>query len=265
MAILISNSPNESRMDPMNPRGRLQAASEYGVPPSGGGAWANPAIGRILTPSENAAAGPAKAGTPYPDLRSSVPRPFPTGRGGRSLLCALLFAAVCLFSVVPRIMADDTPASESQVRAAFVINFPKYADWPPESFADAGSPIVIGILGETPMTDELQKILAGRRVNGRQIVLKRLSDNEVPAVCHILFVSAAAEHQAPNIIGKLKGRSVLTVGETEDFLEKGGIINLVRRDKKIAIEVNLKAAGDARISISSRLLNVAKVVKGRNP
>jgi len=159
--------------------------------------------------------------------------------------------------------AAEPVFSEYQVKAGCLLNFPKYVDWPAEVFAATNSPIVIAVVGETKIIGELQKIITGRTVNGREIVLKRLASGEESGVCHILFVSAAEQKRSPNLLAKLKETSVLTVGESSDFLERGGIMNLALRDREIALEVNLTAAGDARITISSRLLGVAKVVKGK--
>lgn len=155
-------------------------------------------------------------------------------------------------------------SSEYQVKAAFLINFPKYVDWPAEAFAATNSPIVIAVLGQTKVTAEIQKIIPGRTVNGREFVLKRLASGEASGVCHILFISAAEQQHSPSLLTQLKDASVLTVGESDDFLERRGIINLARRDQKIALEVNLTAADKARIKISSKLLGVASVVKGKS-
>lgn len=158
--------------------------------------------------------------------------------------------------------ADPSALPEFQVKAAFLINFPKYVDWPAEAFAETNSPIVIAVLGESRVTDELEKGITGRTINGRAIVLKHLVAGEPLDACHILFIPAAEKH-ASVILARLKDAGVLTVGESGDFLDSGGIINLARRDQKIALEVNLPAAGKAGIKISSKLLNVAQVVKGR--
>ena len=161
-------------------------------------------------------------------------------------------------------IAADPPASEYQVKAAFLINFPKYVDWPAGVFAGTNSPIVLAVLGETKVAEEVQKVIAGRTVNDREIVLKRLASGEESGVCHILFISAAEQQHTPNLLAKLKDTSILTVGESDDFLDQGGIINMARRNQKIALEVNLTAADKARIKISSKLLSLASVVKGKS-
>ena len=160
--------------------------------------------------------------------------------------------------------AEEQPLSEYQLKAAFLIYFPKYADWPSEKFAETNSPIVIAVAGDSKVSEEVQKLIPGRTVRGRELVLKRLASGGEPAVCHILFIPAAEQEHSRNLLSKLKGGGVLTVGESDDFLERGGIINLMLRDRKVALEVNLSAASDSRIKISSKLLSVASVVKGKS-
>jgi hypothetical protein len=159
--------------------------------------------------------------------------------------------------------AQQPPVSEYQVKAAFLVNFPKYVDWPEKSFAAPTSPIVIVVLGETKMTEELKKVATGRTVNGREIVLKHCGSDEEPGVCHILFISASEEQHLPKLLAKVRDTSTLTVGESGDFLENGGIMNLARRDQKIALEINLPAAERVQIKVSSQLLRVASVTKGK--
>ncbi len=179
------------------------------------------------------------------------------------ILCALLMLVAAWIAETP-VSGAEEPLPEYQVKAAFLINFPKYVDWPAEAFAETNSPIIIAVPGETKVTEEIEKVIAGRTVNGRKIVLKRLASGEEPGVCQILFISATEQQRSPNLLARLKDASVLTVGESNDFLEQGGIINLARRDQKIAMEVNLTAAEKARIKVSSKLLAVAGVVKGKS-
>jgi len=184
-----------------------------------------------------------------------------TSRGFARVAVAL---ALLMLAGMKLISAGEAPAaSEYQVKAAFIVNFPKYADWPADAFATTNSPIVIAVAGETKVADELQKAIGDRTINGRKIVLRRLASGEETGFCHILFVSAADRQRSPNRLARLKDAAVLTVGEGDDFLKGGGVINLARRDKKIAMEVNLAAAGNAQIKISSKLLSLADVVTGK--
>src|SRR5450432_1138857 len=174
-------------------------------------------------------------------------------RNQRALLCALLVMEVGGTIGPPVLSADEPVASEQVVKAAFLANFPKYVDWPAGAFANASSPIVIAVAGESGVTRELQKIIAGRTVAGRELVLKQLASGEEATICHILFIPAEEQQRSLNLLAKRK-RGVLTVGEHDDFLARGGIISLARRNQKIALDVNLAAAANAGISLSSKLL-----------
>lgn len=180
----------------------------------------------------------------------------------RRRIASRALALVFSFFILPSSFAAES-LPESQVKAAFLVNFPKYVDWPAEAFVQTNSPVIIAVLGRTEVTAELQKIITGRSINGRPLVLKPLASGEEPSGCHILFISATAPELSPDVLARLTADAVLTVGESAEFLERGGIINLARREQKIALEVNLPAAERARIEISSKLLSVARVVKAK--
>ncbi|MDB6129004.1 MAG: hypothetical protein JWM04_111 [Verrucomicrobiales bacterium] len=186
----------------------------------------------------------------------------PPKRSGRRAVCLLVLFSVWWVAAATVGFSAETLSSEPQVKAAFLINFAKYADWPSNAFEKANSPIVLGVLGDNKVGEELQKVIAGRVINGREIVLKRANSIDEAGACHILFISNAEQQHTPTLLEQVKGH-VLTVGESPDFLEKGGVINLVRKDQKIALEVNLLAADKAQIKISSKLLSVATLVKGK--
>ncbi len=207
---------------------------------------------------------PGQAGFTFPHGKSNAKVPCECRRPGLFTLRCSLLVMVLGWIAVPLVSFAAEPLTEHQVKAAFLINFPKYADWPVEAFAETNSPFVIAVLGETKVIGELEKVIVGRTVNGRKIVLKRLASGEEPGVCHILFISAAELQRSANPLVKLKDKGILTVGESHDFLERGGFINLTRRDQKIALEVNLAAADKAQIKVSSKLLSVASVVRGKS-
>jgi hypothetical protein len=161
--------------------------------------------------------------------------------------------------------AGAPEVSEAQVKAAFLISFPKYVDWPVNSFADTNSPIVVAVFGETDLDGDLQNMLKGKTINGHPLVFKRVTTLEefTTSGCHVLFICTAVVQRMPDILSKLDGTSVLTVGDSDDFLDNGGVIKLAKRDRKIRLEVNLVAANRAHLKLSSKLLSVADVVQGK--
>ena len=153
-----------------------------------------------------------------------------------------------------------------QVKALFLFNFSKYVDWPSEAFATANAPIVIGVIGgsvEGKFLRELARTVQAKNVDGRSILVRQIQTLEDLDKCHVLFIRSSEKTRLGEILGGLKTRPVLTVSETDQFLEEGGVINFVKKEGKIRLEINLDAARQANLQISSKLLNVADVVKGK--
>jgi hypothetical protein len=178
-------------------------------------------------------------------------------------LCLALVAG--LLAGIPAARAQDAAAPlDYQVKAAFLVNFPKYVNWPSASFAGSNSPVTVAIFGDDNIAGEFGSMIeGGRTIDGHPLQLKRVSKVEDIAGCQILFVASSERQRLPAILETVKGAGILTVGDSDDFLEQGGIIQLVNRDRKIRFQVSLEAASQARLRISSRLLVVADAVKGK--
>lgn len=155
----------------------------------------------------------------------------------------------------------ETSMAEYQVKALFLINFIKYVDWP-GGVPGGTAPIVIGILGQDNFNDSLTRAVEGKSINGRSIVIKHLSADDDLSGCAILFISSSEDAQLDQILGKTGKLPILTVGEDDAFLQKGGLIDFkLKEDDKIHLEINLRMAQKVNLQISSKLLGVADVVK----
>jgi hypothetical protein len=173
--------------------------------------------------------------------------------GARALPCLL---AVCGF-VLPAQTAE--PLSDYQVKAAFLLNFTKFIEWPTEAFEDAASPLAICVLGEDPFDGTLDQLVAGEMVDGRKLVVKRMKKPPALKACQVLFVSSA-ERDVSSIVSGL-GPGVLTVGDSSQFLREGGIITFVVSDRRVHFDISQPAASRARLTLSARLLGVARFVQ----
>jgi len=165
--------------------------------------------------------------------------------------------------------AQNTSGSaEYLIKAGFIYNFANLVQWPSSSFTQPDSPIVIVILGEDHFGTTLDRALDGKKVNARSFVIKRAkSISELQRTlgpqkdCQILYVSSSEMPHLSDAIQMLKGVPVLTIGETPGFARNGGIINLILEDNKVRFEVNVAAAKDADLNISSRLLALARIIQ----
>jgi hypothetical protein len=157
--------------------------------------------------------------------------------------------------------ATATAVSEYQVKAAFLLNFGKFVEWPAESFADDRG-LQICVLGEDPFGEALEQTLAGRSVGRREVQPRRVGSPGAARSCEIVFVSRSERARMDEIIATLRGAPVLLVGEVERFARRGGMINFIEVDQKIRFEINEEAAKQAGLRISSQLLKLATIVDG---
>lgn len=154
------------------------------------------------------------------------------------------------------------PVSESTVKAAFLLKFAGYVEWPPSYFPTPETPIVIGVTSADDVAAALEDLLPGRKINGRAVVMKRLHDGEVPQAVHIAFYGRS-ERNPRAAIRLAQQQGALAVTEVEPGLELGSAINFVRADDRIGFEVSLQSADKSGLRISARMLNVARRVIAR--
>ncbi len=153
--------------------------------------------------------------------------------------------------------AQAPPPREAQVKAVFLFNFAQFAEWPAETFPDATSPIIIGILGEDPFGPFLEKIVSGEHIGEHPIQVRRFASAEEAQACHILFIDKNKSRDIERILEQLRGKNILTVSDMKDFASRGGVIGLFIEDNKTKFEINLKEYKDSNVVISSRVLRLA--------
>jgi hypothetical protein len=175
-------------------------------------------------------------------------------------LFACLRGAIAVQAVSPG-KQDSAHSVEYSLKSAFIYNFALFIDWPESAFPGKDSPFVIGIVGSDPFGSILDQVLEDKTAKGRRFAIRRLGlDSEIKN-CHMLFIREAGSRDMEQLKNLLKNSSVLTVGENEEFYRNGGMIRMVLENKKVSLEVNATAAKQERLSISSKLLNLAKAVK----
>jgi YfiR/HmsC-like len=167
---------------------------------------------------------------------------------------------VVLLILLAGMVSNAQTVSEDRVKAAYLYNFAKFVEWPAEKFASPAAPFQLCVLDDTVFQAELTRIVQGKTIAGRAVKVVPVESADEAGDCHALFVNPSRDAQVQHIVEALSRRSVLTVGETKNFCEEGGIVNFVLQDDRVQFEVNHKAANAAGLRISSRLLSVAKLV-----
>lgn len=150
----------------------------------------------------------------------------------------------------------QTPSTANQLKAVFIYNFTQFVDWPSSVFSSNSSPFVIGVLGHDPFGSYLESVVEGEKYGSHPIVVQRYKSLKEINTCHILYVN----EDASSAIKDLKNRSILTVGDQDDFATSGGMIRFFLEKSKIKLQINLGAAKAANLTISSKLLRVSDVV-----
>lgn len=161
------------------------------------------------------------------------------------------------FSSPNEVQAEPFQAGEYQVKAAFLLNFANFVQWPQGSLGD--DTFIIGILGEDPFGNNTDS-LKGKTVKGRRVVIKRYDDPEDAREAAILFISGPEQRSLPHIMKILKGHPVLTIGDHPKFCRSGVMINMHLLRKRVRFNINLTAAHQAGLEISSQLLKLAQEV-----
>jgi len=164
-----------------------------------------------------------------------------------------------LTASAPHAGAEDDLTGEYLVKAAFLYNFAKFVEWPAEAFPDDSAPITLCILGQDPFGGALETI-RGKSVKGRKLVIRQSMRVEDLEMCHMLFISSSEKDRLNRILDLVESPNVLTVGDMESFARHGGVVNLIKTGNKIKFEINVDAAREAGLKISSKLLKLAKIV-----
>jgi len=170
---------------------------------------------------------------------------------------SILLALHLLLASSLRAAPPPKAAPEPDVKAAFLLNFTKFIEWP-QADSSPSAPFPICIWGEDPFGPVLDQILQGEMVNGHPLVAQRLNRTSSKA-CRIVYVDH--NEKVDRDILEAFGPGVLTVGEGESFTREGGMIAFVLENRRVRFNINLTATRNAGLTLSSRLLSVARLVE----
>lgn len=178
-----------------------------------------------------------------------------------------LGAAFAIAALPGALDAETTaePTYEYKVKAAFLLNFARYAKWPADATEQVHGEIIFCVLGPDPFGGALERTVSGRNVGGRPLSIKKFSaPDPMLNACRVAFVGKQDLSKENAWLAALRDLPVLTVGESADFLERGGVIRFVVATS-VKFEVNLDAARHAGLSLGSRLLPFASRIYSAKP
>ncbi len=176
----------------------------------------------------------------------------------RLTLISVLLCGIALHSLAPSLALPEPP-TESRIKAAYLLNFARFVTWPDAAFESSVSPIVLCVLGNGPI-DKALPTIQYKRVQDRPLVIRRILTMEELSPCHMLFVGETEAQHVQKILSELKTRPILTVSSLPEFARRGGMLSFIRVENKIRFEANITTTRLAGLSISSRLLKLARLV-----
>jgi hypothetical protein len=178
--------------------------------------------------------------------------------------CFIVVAYWLFINLFPPALSLNGESVEYPVKLAFLYSFTKFVEWPADSYSDPGAPLAICVVGHDPFSPDIEAALQTRKAGSHPVRVLSRKPAEALSVCHMVFIPVTEKDQAGKIVRSLNGSSTLTVGETEGFAAMGGVINLTVEKSEIHFEINRLAADRAHLTISAKLLGLAKIVTERD-
>jgi len=171
------------------------------------------------------------------------------------IACAAALAMV----VSPAGGAAHLEPTEYGLKSVFLYQFCRFMEWPNSAFSSPSDPLIIGVIGDDPFGSLLREAVEGETYHGRPIRIEHYRNPRDIKRCHILFVSRSSVDEMGDILAAVAGKSVVTVGETDDFLDQGGMIALTADRNRVRLRVNQSSLRAANVDVSSKLLRVAEI------
>ena len=169
-------------------------------------------------------------------------------------------ATVCAIALPVRAQS----ALEYDVKAALLLNFARFIEWPDGAFAAQQAPIEICVFAPNPFGDALDRVLQSETVGGRPLSSRSVRNTAESAGCHLLFVPAGSEAHAATVVSQA-GPHTVTVGESRRFEQMGGAVTFVLDHGRVRFNVNLRPVEQRGVRISARMLHLAGRVERATP
>jgi hypothetical protein len=178
----------------------------------------------------------------------------------RCALIIILFAGFLFRPESALLASQQQPktAAEQDLKAAFIYNFTKFVEWPSPPPPGREGAVTICILGDQKLHATMT-MFEGRKSGSRNVVIIPYRSINDLNRCDLLFVSGTvSEDFTLNTLSSVQGKGVLTIGESKYFSEHGGMIRFITSNGKLAFDINHAAAKKSGLTISSKVLSLAR-------
>jgi hypothetical protein len=177
----------------------------------------------------------------------------------RSRSLSLLTVLLTSGFTVPALAYADASPLEYRVKSAFLYNFTKFIEWPESQLTTKGN-LSICVAGEPKMHEVMRETIGRKLVNNHELQFKMIHHPGEANTCQVLFLGFTDQSRLQDWVGAVSTAAVLTVSDSPDFIQGGGMIQFVIVDGKIRFDINQSAASRLKIQLSSKLLSLARNV-----
>jgi hypothetical protein len=178
----------------------------------------------------------------------------------RSVIGRGVAAAALLLACASAGSAAGPVASASDLKAAFLLNFVRFTEWPADAFGN-GDRLVVCLMDDTGVAAAFQHLARGRTAGKREVEPRSIQKNGDFSACHVAYVSGLDDKRSEELVSTLKDSPVLTMSDDARFAERGGIANFFVENETMGFAVNMTALQRARLQISAKLLTLARIVR----
>jgi hypothetical protein len=151
-------------------------------------------------------------------------------------------------------------AAAATLKAAFLYNFAKFTEWPTDVLPP-GQRLLLCVVGDNAVADALEETIKGRAHEGHELAVELMRADQSFSSCHLLYVDGREARRSAQVLNALKGATILSVGDAENFAEQGGIAQLILENNQMRFAINVTAVDRARLRLSSKLLGLATIVR----
>lgn len=185
----------------------------------------------------------------------------------RLLLAVLLGSAMPLTSQAGMFSAAEAPvdaaAAERRIKAAYLYKFASYVEWPADAFANADSPLVIGVVGDPALRNELARLVLDRTVAGRGLRVRTVHASHPVRGVHVLYAGELSSGERDALRRHLAGQPVLLVSDLAQAGALGSMVRFVPVDQRLRFDVDLGPVTAGRLKVSALMLSAARRVERR--
>jgi hypothetical protein len=181
-------------------------------------------------------------------------------RRSRTAHLMMTWVVICLCLGVWAAPVAGQQATVPHLKAAFLSNFAKFTEWPADALS-AGERLSLCVLGDASVADALERTINGRHVESHELVVQIVNMDGPLRSCHILYATGLDTARSTQLLKSLIGVAVFTVSDSDQFAEFGGTAQLILDGNRMRFAINVGSAQRARLTLSSKLLGLAKIVK----